>query len=77
MAIDTENRRRSVLKQLPVPDGTISAADRAQVVWHYSGIAFIAVTVVEVSDVDFVMETWTVAPAFAIWTIDFDLDSET
>lgn len=32
---------------------------------------------VGVSDVDFVMDTWTVAPAFAMWTVEFDLDSET
>ncbi len=39
MAIDSEGRRRSTLHVLPVPDGTIAAADRAHVLWIYSGIA--------------------------------------
>ena len=39
MAIDTENKRRSTLHALPAPDGTIGDADRAQVLWIYSGIA--------------------------------------
>ncbi len=38
MAIDTENRRRSTLAVLPIPDSTIGAADRLQATWHYSGI---------------------------------------
>lgn len=42
MAIDTQNKRRSTLRVLPVPDGTIGAADRAQVVWQYSGIVISA-----------------------------------
>lgn len=43
MAIDTENKRRSVQAYTfglirPVTDGTIDAADRAIVAWFYSGI---------------------------------------
>jgi hypothetical protein len=39
MAIDTENKRRSVAHILPVPDGNIiNQADRQQVAWIYSGI---------------------------------------
>lgn len=40
MAVDTENKRRSVAKVLPVPDGTVAAADRGGTVWMYVGIAF-------------------------------------
>ncbi len=46
MAIDTEGRRRSTLHVLPVPDGTIAAADRAHVLWIYSGIAIGAPVIV-------------------------------
>ena len=47
MAIDTENKRRSVMDYagtgiMPVPDGTIDASDRACIGWLYSGIAFAA-----------------------------------
>lgn len=38
MAIDTENKRRSVALMLPLADGTISANDREQVAGLYSGI---------------------------------------
>lgn len=38
MGIDTENKRRSVLRILPVPDGVIDAADRQQSTRLYSGI---------------------------------------
>ena len=38
MAINTENRRRSTLGVLPVPDGTIGQADRQQVLEIYAGI---------------------------------------
>lgn len=38
MAIDTQNKRRSVVHVLPVPDGSITAPDRVQVAWIYSGI---------------------------------------
>jgi hypothetical protein len=42
MAIDTENKRRSVQAYTfglirPVPDGTIDANDRATAAWLYSG----------------------------------------
>lgn len=45
MAIDTENKRRSVQAYLmgavrPVPDGTIDASDRACSAWFYSGLAY-------------------------------------
>ena len=39
MAVDTENKRRSVICVLPAPDGTIAAVDRQQISWIYSGIA--------------------------------------
>lgn len=42
MAVDTETKRRSticLIPPLPVPDGTIGAADRAHVCWLYSAIA--------------------------------------
>jgi hypothetical protein len=39
MAIDTENKRRSIAHVLPIPDGNIiNQADRQQVAWIYSGI---------------------------------------
>lgn len=38
MAVDTENKRRSVLHNLPAPDGTVDQPDRQQVTWNYSGI---------------------------------------
>jgi hypothetical protein len=38
MAIDTENKRRSIAHILPIPDGNINQADRQQVAWIYSGI---------------------------------------
>lgn len=41
MAIDTENKRRSVAHILPVPDSDIDQADRQQVAWIYSGILVI------------------------------------
>jgi hypothetical protein len=42
MAIDTENKRRSIARVLPVPDGNIiNQADRQQVAWIYSGILVI------------------------------------
>jgi len=45
MAIDTENKRRSVQSYWigaarPVPDGTIAASDRAASGWHYSGLTY-------------------------------------
>ena len=45
MAIDTEDKRRSVVNlnligvALPVPDGTVAAADRLHVCGNYKGIA--------------------------------------
>ncbi len=41
MAIDTENKRRSVAHILPIPDSDINQADRQQVAWIYSGILVI------------------------------------
>lgn len=38
MAIDTENKRRSVNYILPIPNSDIEQADRQQVAWIYSGI---------------------------------------
>jgi hypothetical protein len=38
MAIDTENKRRSIIYVLPIPDSNIDQADRQQVAWIYSGI---------------------------------------
>jgi hypothetical protein len=35
MAINTENKRRSVTGIMPVPNGFISATDRAQATWMY------------------------------------------
>jgi len=43
MALDTTLKRRSALRQtLPSPDGTISAADRLQILWHYAGLGTVA-----------------------------------
>jgi len=39
MAVDTENKRRSVLNVLPAPDGTVGVSDRQQILWVYVGIA--------------------------------------
>lgn len=42
MAIDTENKRRSVMRVLPIPDGeSLTEADRKQVAWIYNGLPFI------------------------------------
>jgi hypothetical protein len=38
VAIDTENKRRSVNYILPIPNSDIEQADRQQVAWIYSGI---------------------------------------
>lgn len=45
MAIDTQNKRRSVQAYTlglmrPVADGTIGMADRATVTWYYSGLSY-------------------------------------
>lgn len=47
MAVDTENKRRSVGAYaggsgmvLPRPDGTVDAADRAAAAWIYSGLDY-------------------------------------
>ena len=39
MAIDTENKRRSVSGTYPVPDGYISSGDRTQIAGFYRGLA--------------------------------------
>lgn len=46
MPLDSRNKRASAVHVslpwrglLPLPDGTITAADRQQIAWHYSGIA--------------------------------------
>ncbi len=42
MAIDTEDKRRSVVGILPIPDGqSLTEADRKQVAWIYNGLPFI------------------------------------
>ena len=41
MAINTENDRRSVVAELPVPDGTINTQDRPQVAWVFSGLYYL------------------------------------
>lgn len=43
MAIDTENKRRSIIYILPLPDNDINQADRQQVTWIYSGILVIQI----------------------------------
>ena len=44
MAIDTENKRRSVqgynIGIMPVPDGAITAPDRATKAWLYAGLTY-------------------------------------
>ena len=45
MAVDTENRRRSVQAYTlglmrPLADGTVGAPDRATVAWFYSGLTY-------------------------------------
>jgi hypothetical protein len=42
MAIDTGDKRRSVIRVLPIPDGEVlTEADRKQVAWIYNGLPFI------------------------------------
>jgi hypothetical protein len=42
MAIDTENKRRSVIGILPIPDDeALTESDRKQVAWIYNGLPFI------------------------------------
>ena len=38
MAIDTENKRRSTIAVLPIPNSDIDQGDRQQVTLHYRGI---------------------------------------
>jgi hypothetical protein len=40
MAIDTQNKRCSVTGIMPVPDGSIDAADRAQAARIYAGLTY-------------------------------------
>ncbi len=45
MAIDTENKRRSVQAYTfglmrPLADGTVDQSDRATVTWFYSGLTY-------------------------------------
>lgn len=42
MAIDTEDRRRSVVGILPVADGTVFGVDKRHVAGFYRGIAAVA-----------------------------------
>lgn len=49
MAIDTQNKRRSTLARLPVPDAAITIADRPQVLWLYSGVIFGAIDRVDLT----------------------------
>lgn len=50
MAIDTESKRRSaywgmgVWNVMPVPDGTVDAADRPHARWIYAGITITEIT---------------------------------
>jgi len=50
MAIDTQNKRRSVTSMigistvLPLADGTVGTQDRVHVAFYYSGIAIDALT---------------------------------
>lgn len=39
MAIDSEDKRRSVLRILPIADGTISGVDKQHAAGFYRGIA--------------------------------------
>ncbi len=39
MAIDNENKRRSVIRIFPVPDGSINAGDRRHIAGFYRGLA--------------------------------------
>lgn len=39
MAIDTEDKRRSVVQIIPIPDNLINAGDREQVAGLYRGIS--------------------------------------
>jgi len=56
MAIDTENKRRSTMAVLPVPDGTIAQADRQQVAWIYAGILVTTsiVPLIDLEDIEIV-----------------------
>ena len=47
MAIDSENKRRSVMGIMPIPDGVIDAVDRMHISGHYR---FEAIEPVETSD---------------------------
>lgn len=39
MAIDNENKRRSVIRVFPVPDGSINTGDRRHIAGFYRGLA--------------------------------------
>ncbi len=53
MAIDTEDKRRSVIHILPDPDGeALTEADRKQVVWIYSGLPFVRPEILAVDNRD-------------------------
>ncbi len=39
MAINTQNKRRSTLCALPIPNGYIAIDDEMQVCWQYRGVS--------------------------------------
>lgn len=61
MAVDTRNKRSSAIGvslpwrgMLPDPDGSVDTEDRPHVVWLYSGIEAVEITVPTVSVIAFV-----------------------
>ncbi len=59
MAVDTENKRRSVIFCLPIPNNDIGFGDRRQTVWLYRSILPIVLS----------GGTWTLLTRGGTWTI--------
>jgi len=60
MALDTINKRGSVLCTLPIPDGLIDQGDRQQLLWCYPGLLAVEQKIPYIRDVecsDFVQMT--------------------
>lgn len=80
MAIDTENKKRSASSMVPpiivypVPDGTITQADRQHVSFIYRGIA---VATIEEFDIilNITSKAIIVLKIISIATIQLDMDS--
>jgi hypothetical protein len=74
--INTQNKRRSTLCVLPVPDGGIDYSDRASSTWNYSGLVLPFVNIPQWFDGATASSSWLAATAGAgTWTAAGSLDN--